>query len=103
MSEFVDREVNHNVSPLVGLFHHQNTDEMYEKYIELVPHSDAEGEPVEIMQYYSVSEWLAHQLKEREEAVTMNFYGMPVWGRTTCGQSIRMDSVIRDIYQEHYS
>ncbi|WP_281989306.1 hypothetical protein [Aquimarina aggregata] len=102
MSEFVEREINHNVSSLVGLFQHQNTDEMYDKYIELVCHFDAEGEPLQILQYWNVSEWLAYQLKEREEAVTMNFYGMPIWGRTTCGQSIKMDSVIRDIYREHH-
>lgn len=102
MSEFVEKHVIKKVSKLID--HHIETDS--ERMIEFFPillcHFDTEGEPVEIMQYYLVSEWLAYKLKEREKAVTMDFYGLPIWGRTTCGQSIKMDSVICEIYQERY-
>ncbi len=66
-------------------------------------HFDSEGEPVDILEYWGVSEWLAVQLKDREEAVSLDFSGVPTWGRTTSGQGIHMDDVIHDIYQEHYA
>lgn len=103
LSQFVEREINHNVTSLIGLFQHRNVNEMEEKYLELVCHLDEEGEPVDIFEYWSVSQWLAEQLKDRNEPVVTDFYGFPVWGRTTTGQAIKMDHVIRDIYREHYA
>lgn len=103
LGEFVDREITMNMSPFISLLDSIDSDELHEKYSELVHHFDTEGEPVDILEYHSVSEWLAHQLQDREEAITMDFHGIPVWGRTTSGQDIKMDSVIQEIYQEHYA
>lgn len=102
IQEFIDREITMKMSSFIGLLGSMDCEELHDKYIELVHHFDAEGEPVDILEYWSVSQELALQLKNREEAVTMDFYGKPVWGRTTSGQAIKMDSVIRDIYKERY-
>ncbi len=103
MSEFVNREINMNMSPFIGLLNAIDSEALLNEHIELLHHFDTEGEPVAIIEYWGVSECLALQLKEREEAVSIDFNGVPTWGRTTSGQSIEMDSVIRDIYQEHYA
>lgn len=100
-SQFIAREINYDVSPLIRMFQHRDAQEMDEKYIELVHHFDTEGEPVDILEYWCVSKWLADKLKEFSEPVVTNFFGLAVWGRTTSGQSIKMDDVIREIYQEH--
>ena len=53
--------------------------------------------PVEVMEYYIVSKWLAGELERRGEHVgyIADHY---FWARTTCGQSIACDRVIIDIY-----
>ncbi len=51
----------------------------------------------EVYEHWIVSDWLAEQLRARGEAVSNDISGLVVWGRTTTGQAISMDSVIRDI------
>ena len=51
----------------------------------------------EIMEYVAVNEYLARELSDRGEAITRHVFGLTVWSRTTTGQSVYMDEVIRDI------
>ncbi|TSE07425.1 hypothetical protein [Aquimarina algiphila] len=103
IQQFIDHQITMNMSPFIGLLDSIDSEALPNEYVELISHSDVDGEPVEILEYWGVSEWLALQLQGRKEAVSMNFNGMPTWGRTTSGQAIKLDSVIRDIYQEHYA
>ena len=54
----------------------------------------------EIFEHWSVSTWLAEKLAAKGERVDMDFAGLCVWGRTTTGQGVDMDSVIQDIVRE---
>jgi hypothetical protein len=57
----------------------------------------------EIFEHWSISQWLADRLIEQEERVDTDFAGMCVWGRTTTGQGIAQDSVIRRIVEKLYA
>jgi len=56
--------------------------------------------PAEALEHWVVSGWLAEKLSEKGEMTTDDFMGLTIWGRTTSGQSISLDSVICDIYNE---
>ncbi len=55
----------------------------------------------EALEHWCVSSWLGERLKEEGEMV-IDFLGLTIWGRTTSGQAIFLDSVIEDIYNKHY-
>lgn len=57
-------------------------------------------EYAEIYEHWIVTNWLANRLEEKGEAICKDFYGLVVWGRTTSGQSIALDSVISEIHKE---
>ena len=61
--------------------------------------NEPEEEAQEIMQWLSISEWLARKLTEVGAPVLDNGYGY-WWGRTTYGQSLEMDDVIIRIYEQ---
>lgn len=54
----------------------------------------------EVYEHWIVSDWLAGRLAEKGEAVSKDLIGLTVWGRTTTGQSISMDSVILSIAKD---
>ena len=58
-----------------------------------------ETEPYEreVFEHWAVTQWLADKLREHGEKVDDDFGGLVVWARTTTGQGIAMDSVIREI------
>lgn len=56
-------------------------------------------EEKEIFEWWLVSGWLARQLKEEGEPILDNGYGV-WWGRTTTGQAISMDEVMRKLAEE---
>ena len=58
-------------------------------------------EPVEAYEHWIVSDWLGRHLKERGEMVE-DVYCLTIWGRCTTGQSILLDRVICDIYDDIY-
>ncbi len=58
---------------------------------------DYDPEPKEIYEWWKVSGWLLEKMAEKGEPVIRDFN---LWGRTTTGQSIVLDSVITDIQQE---
>ena len=52
---------------------------------------------LEIFEHWIVSEWFADQLEAKGEKVERDFAGQTIWGRTTTGQAIFLDSVVEDI------
>ena len=123
-SKFVQQEVVYCVSVLISqLGRRLHDDEWADEWIELVTpadencgcdmseedikeaqDNDEELEPCgscvrEIFEHWIVSGWLANSLRERGEVV-VDFMNMDVWARTTTGQSIALDGVIRDIITE---
>ncbi len=55
-----------------------------------------EPSPQEIFEWWLVSDWLADKLSQFEEPVLRTAYGT-WWGRTTTGQAIKLDYVMRKI------
>tara|TARA_R110002096_G_scaffold271524_1_gene465267 strand:- start:56 stop:415 length:360 start_codon:yes stop_codon:yes gene_type:complete len=53
----------------------------------------------EVFEWYAISSWLACRLMDKNETI-IEVGTMTIWGRTTTGQSIYMDAVIEDIYNE---
>lgn len=54
----------------------------------------------EVYEHWIVSDWLAARLEEKGERIDHDFTGLTVWGRTTTGQAISMDYVIRQIVRD---
>lgn len=78
--------------------------DMDEEEIKEAEDNDEELEPCgncvrEVFEHWIVSGWLANSLRERGEVV-VDFMNMDVWARTTTGQSIALDGVIRDMITE---
>ncbi len=52
----------------------------------------------DVYEYWFISDWLADKLEDKGEIVLHEFADFySVWGRSTTGQAISMDSVIEDI------
>ncbi len=51
----------------------------------------------EVYEHWTVSNWLADQLRTRGETVRDDVAGLTIWGRCTTGQAIYMDSVLQDV------
>ncbi len=56
----------------------------------------------DVYEHWIVTDWLADKLKAKGEMIERDFYGLTIWGRTTTGQAILLDSVICHIYDEHH-
>lgn len=54
---------------------------------------------VEALEHWIISEYLGRKLEEKGEIVE-EYQGLLIWGRGTSGQSIAMDSVIEEIWEE---
>ena len=54
------------------------------------------AEPQEIYEWWCVDDWFANKLREHNEPILENDYGI-WWGRTCSGQAILLDSVIEQI------
>lgn len=61
---------------------------------------DIEPHQREIYEHWIVSDWFADKLAEKGEKIDKDFAGLTVWGRTTTGQAIYMDSVVQDICRD---
>jgi len=57
---------------------------------------EEEEDPQEIFEWWLITEWLAQKLREKQEPILENEYGI-WWGRTCTGQAILLDSVITEI------
>lgn len=67
---------------------------------ELCEEFDIEPYQWEIYEHWIVSDWFARELEKHGERVDHDFDGLTIWGRTTTGQAIYMDSVIEAIYAD---
>lgn len=56
---------------------------------------DLEQEPLETLEYWAVTNWLASKLNNTVETL-----GMTIWGRTCSGQAIALDGDIQDLAVE---
>lgn len=56
---------------------------------------DLEMEPLETLEYWAITPWLASKLDNTVETL-----GMHIWGRTCSGQAIALDSDIQDLAVE---
>ena len=54
------------------------------------------AEPVEILEWWAVTDWLAQKLNAINEPVLSNAYGH-WWGRTCSGQALIMDGTLQQI------
>ena len=63
------------------------------------PRDRETGDFIEVFEYWFVSSWLGRKLLEKDELIIKSG-NLTIWGRTTTGQHITMDSVIEDIYNE---
>lgn len=54
----------------------------------------------EVFEHWIVSKWLGKKLEERGEKVDFGFCSHVIWARTTTGQAIAMEGIIRDIWLE---
>ena len=96
----VDEHVYHNVSYLVQEL---SKDEKYmDDLLEVQVQFNDEDYPDEALEHWLVSAWLAHRLREEGEMV-IDFMNLTIWGRTTSGQAIYIDSVIEDIYNKNWA
>jgi len=104
IEKFVEREVIYSVSNLI--WHLLSEDAERENLFDQFPHFfeslDDEGEPIEIYEHWIVTDWFVDKLIEHGESVEKDFFGLSIWGRTTTGQAIYLDSVIEDIYHDLY-
>ena len=96
----VNAHVHQNVSYLVQELSHmaKYRDELLEVQVKFNHNEDLFEEALE---HWCVSAWLGERLKEEGEMV-IDFLGLTIWGRTTSGQAIMLDSVVEDIYNKHY-
>ena len=99
----VDNHVYSNVSYLVQELSRQEQymDDLMEVQVNYNS-NPIEGEPEEALEHWLVSEWLGKRLQEEGEMV-IEFLGLTIWGRTTSGQAIYIDSVIEDIYNKNWA
>ena len=96
----VDNHVYHNVSYLVQEL---SKDEKYSnELLEIQVRFNDEDYPEEALEHWLVSDWLGKRLLEQGEMV-IDFMGLTIWGRTTSGQAICIDSVIEDIYNKNWA
>ena len=54
----------------------------------------------EAYEHWIVSDWLAGKLEAKGEMVLRDFLGLTIWGRTTTGQAIHLDSVMCSIFDD---
>jgi len=60
-----------------------------------------EKEPQEVFEWWAVSGWLSEKLMEAGEPILENEHGV-WWGRTTTGQAIMIDGVIRGLVKRFW-
>lgn len=56
---------------------------------------DEELQYPEPLEYWFITEWLASKLEAKNGETIIRHFNNPIWGRTTSGQAISMDYVIK--------
>ena len=96
----VDSHVYQNLSYLVQEL---SKDEKYSNdLMEVQVQFNDEDYPDEALEHWLVSNWLAERLREEGE-MGIDFMDLTIWGRTTSGQAICIDTVIEDIYNKNWA
>jgi len=54
----------------------------------------------EAYEFYVVSDWMAHQLKQRGQMVE-EIFDLTIWGRCATGQAVFLDGIMIEIYDEN--
>ena len=94
---------SHVLQSLSYLAQELGADEKYgNQLLEVQVQFNDDDYPNEALEHWLVSEWLGKRLQEEGEMV-IDFYGLTIWGRTTSGQAIYIDSVIEDIYNKNWA
>lgn len=93
----VEEEIFCNVSLMIGELIKGGVDADWA--YELFYCSDEEGDMIEPLSFYAVSDRLGAFLREKGHPVT-DFFGVSVWGRPTYGQLIECDYVIQEFVAE---
>ena len=78
------------------IYLYSNSDE-YAGWEGVAEQEEIEPYQVDALEHYLVSPFLAERLTKNDEIINLDFYGLVLWGRTTSGQAIYCDSVIRRI------
>ena len=102
LDTFVRQEVHYSVNELILELSKDDkyTDEILEFSGKPNPEEGYEDDYIEALEFWIVSDWFAKKLADKGELITLDFLGLTIWGRTCSGQSISMDCVISDIYNE---
>jgi hypothetical protein len=113
-TEFIERNVGHNISSFVDDVTDYNSFCAWENFAiwkcnecgyeapnnwEFCPECGAkypEQVNQEILEYWTVNSWFGQQLSKHGEPI-LNLGTCYIWGRTTSGQAIMLDSVVSDI------
>lgn len=64
--------------------------------------NDIDVQYLEILEYWSVSDYMSNKLREKGHAV-IEMHGHNIWGRTTSGQAISLDNVVSAICHDMMS
>jgi len=96
-SKLVEQNVYLLANPIVELVYSADNEDTYELQ-ETFYQCDENDDPIEVFEYWLVSEWFARKLVEQDELVLFDFLGMyNLWGRQTTGQAILLDHSIGKI------
>lgn len=98
--QFVQREVICCVSMLISALIEWSPNDQFYNFFETFLRYDENDDPIEVYEYWFVTDRLGEELEAKGEIVAHGFFGHTVWGRTCTGQAICMDHVIREIYAE---
>jgi hypothetical protein len=79
------------------IFQHLKDDEDLQDFVNDQDIVDLADYEMEVLEYWIVDERFREKLAEKGEATMEEFFGMPVWGRTTSGQGIAMDAIVAEI------
>ena len=85
----------------VGLPDYMNNLTEYDNWQQCCEEEHILPEITEALEHWIVSDWLANKLRYCGEMIHKDVHGLIVWGRTCSGQTIYLDGVIKDIYNQY--
>lgn len=80
-----------------GIWCHSENINTYTDVKKLVKEEGLEDIYKEAYEHWIITDGLAEKMESCGEIVDMGFFGLTVWGRTSTGQAIWLDSVIQDV------
>ncbi len=83
-----------------GIKQEEWADMAFDERETLASNNGFDPEPIEIYEYWIISDWLAGKLEQEwGEIIVRDYHGLTIWGRTTTGQAISLDAVIQNIHR----